>query len=152
MESIFSKDKEEELGLNELSINHLKETGKWGKFLAIVQFVTIALFVIIALILGIILPELNSAMMQASPQLGPNFYLILYLILAAIMVFPALKLYYYSVKLQRAIQEKNSDVLMEAFKNQKQLYAYSGIITVISIAINALALTLGFFAGMMSSL
>jgi len=152
MESIFSNETEKKLELNEFSLEHLKETAKWGKFLAIIQFVTIALFILLALVLGIVLPELNNAMMQANPQLGSGFFVIFYLVLSAVMIFPSLKLYHYSIKLKFAIKEKDSELLMDAFKNQRHLYTFSGILTLIAIGINAMVLTLAFFSGMMSGL
>lgn len=141
MESIFSNNTDEKLDLNEIAVNYLKETAKWGKFLAIVQFVGIALVVLIAFIIGIFLPEMNSAFSQASalpPGLGGGFIMAMYLILAVIMFFPALYLYNYSIKLKSAIEEKNSEVLMEAFKNQKSLYKFFGIFTIVMIAFYAI--------------
>lgn len=141
MESIFSNTTEEKLALNELSFLHLEETAKWGKFLAIVQFVGLALMVIVALVMGIFLPEMNNAMTQESPvpiSFSATFIMILYLGMAVLMFFPALYLYHYAVKLKMAIQEKNSEVLGDAFNHQRRLYKFIGIVTIVVIAIYAI--------------
>jgi len=149
MESIFSNSEEEKLELNDFSIQHLKETAKWGKFLAIIHFVGIGLIVIIALSLGVFLPEINDAMSQGVSMpvaFTGTVLMITYLIMAVIMFFPGYYLFKYSVKLKKAIREKNSELLMEAFTNQKSLYKYIGVLSIIMIglyAIGIIGITIG---------
>lgn len=143
MESIFSNNTNEKLTLNEMSISYLTETAKWGKFLAIVQFVGIALIVLIAFIIGVFLPEMNSAFTQANALpsgLGAGFIMGIYLLMAIIMFFPALYLYRYSLKLKAAIEGNDSENLLEAFKYQKSLYKFFGVLTIITIAFYAIIL------------
>lgn len=118
----------------------LRETAKWAKFLAIVGFVMVGLMV-----LGVITILFAFSNTPQSSILGQGIYqglsvfgAIFYLIIAAIVFFPYLYLYRFSVKMQSALKENNEAVLLQSFENHKSYYKFMGIMTLIMIGLYVL--------------
>lgn len=117
------------LSISNNSMIFLSETGKWGKFLAIMGFIGVGFLVVLSLFMGTLLSSLNPGG-DALPIPGFLFGLI-YLILAALYFFPVLYLFNFSSKIRKALAEKDNSILDEAFKNLKSHYKFIGILTVI---------------------
>jgi hypothetical protein len=60
-----------------------------------------------------------------------------------IYFFPCLFLFNYSVRLRRALKTDDQIKLNQSLKNQKMLYRYMGIVTIIMLAIYAILLLIG---------
>jgi len=114
---------------------YLNETGKWGKFLAILGFCFIGLFVIIGLFAGTIFSTLGQS--QEMPVPGFVFGLI-YVVMGLVYFFPVLYLLKFTNHLRRALISKNSQELDAAFENLKSHYKYIGILMIIVLAIYVL--------------
>ena len=135
MESIFNTN-EEKLELSPSSIQHLSETAKWSKFLSIVGFVGVALFIVLALFMVIILPSLNDGMgMDAFQQLGEPgnnrnmavfgpIMAIIYLTFAILYFFPVLYLFNFSKKAQIAIKEMNNELIEVSLNNLRKHFKF----------------------------
>lgn len=134
-----------DLLINNTSQANLVTAAKWGKFLAIVGFI----FIAIMILAGIWAQTLLST---GSPNDGPGFYEgeflkyigIVYVIFAAILFFPCLYLFRFSNKTMEAVKSSSQESLDAAFINLKSMFKFYGIFTVVILVLYALA----FLAGM----
>lgn len=128
------------LNLNLASEDFLKNTTKWGKFLAIVGFVGIGFVILVAIFAGTMV---GSMMGEASPKLGGTEAFMLtffYLLFAALYFFPVLYLYRFSDKMQDGLKTQNEELVTESFRNLKSLFKFMGILTIVIIGFYGLAI------------
>lgn len=125
--------------VNALAQNHLKETAKWAKFLAIVGFVFTGFIVLFAIFAGTLMSTFRGEFpeLSAFPTVGISF---MYLIVAAIYFIPCLFLFQFAQKVKIALKEEDSDALADSFGRLKNLFLFTGILTLIMVAIYVLAL------------
>ncbi len=117
-----------ELGLSSQSISFLDTASKWAKFLAIVGFVFIGLFVIMAFTAGALFSQLPTPVPGA-------LFTVIFLIVAVISFFPIYYIFNFAVKTQRAIKSNDTSTLTSAFENLKSHYKFMGILTIIYLSI-----------------
>jgi uncharacterized membrane protein YjgN (DUF898 family) len=138
-----------ELSLDHESIDHLTETARWGKFLAIVGFVTCGLIVVMAFAVGALfassafsnLPGYsNQVGGSAFGFLGGAMFAGIYIIFAGIYFFPCLFLYNFSVRMKAALNTNDQVKLNQSLKAQKILFRFVGVLTIISISIYGVGL------------
>ncbi|MBB6609768.1 hypothetical protein H7F15_01845 [Pontibacter sp. Tf4] len=129
------------LNLNLASEDFLRNTAKWGKFLAIVGFVGVGFMVLAGIFAGTML---GAAMSQAGGDgfgsAGGGFFTVFYLIFAALYFFPVLYLYKFSDKMKAALDSKDEDLITESFKNLKSLFKFMGILTIVILGFYGLAI------------
>ena len=131
-----------ELAIDHESSSYLTETARWAKFLSIVGFVTCGLLVLASFFIGAILSNSAFAPYGAGGMgaLGGAFITVFYLIFAVLYFFPCLFLYRFSVRLKAALRDNDQVQLNQSLKNQKLLFKFVGILTVIVLSFYALAL------------
>jgi hypothetical protein len=140
-----------ELSFDRESIDHLTETAKWGKFLAIVGFITCGLLLIVSFFVGSIMSSTSalvpspypSAESRAVSNLGGAFFTMIYIIGAVIYFFPCLYLYRYSVRMKTALNTNDQTKLNQSLKSQRMLYRYIGIVTIITLSLYVIGLLIG---------
>lgn len=121
----------------------------WGKIVSIVGFVLTAIMVLA----GIGMLFMGTAFSQFSDQMGAMGafggagFAFIYITGALFYFFPSLYLFNFSQKTQTAIRNSDSLELEEGFKNLKSLFKFMGILTIIFIAIYALAFVIALIAG-----
>jgi hypothetical protein len=121
-----------QLLISPAATGHLSEAGKWGKFLAIIGFCFIGLFVIVGLFAGTIFASLG----QESTMPFSGFVLgLVYIAGALLYFFPILYLFKFAKHLKTAIMTKNPQDLDTAFENLKSHYKYIGIMMIIVLGI-----------------
>ncbi|MFK7758268.1 MAG: hypothetical protein AB8B53_15160 [Flavobacteriales bacterium] len=121
--------------LNYQSKEFLKETAKWTKFLSIIGFIGIGFMVIAAFTIGSIFASAGADLPFPSVVLT-----LLYLVLAAIYVFPILYLYKFSVGMTKALNDENDMSYAAAFENLKSHYKFVGIFTIIILGFYVLSI------------
>lgn len=132
---------EQELGAGDsLQLNHnikhyLQEIARWSRFLAICGYVFCAIFVLFSIYL-IISPE-NPMNASKSPLVGMGIG-VLYLVFSGLYFIPVNYLYKFSTKTKQALFDRDFRVLEFAFKNLKSLMKFTGIFTIVIIALYAL--------------
>ena len=131
-----------QLTVSPMASGYLNETGRWGKFLAILGFCFIGLMVLIGLFAG-------SFVAQATGDGSiPGFaFTLLYLVIGALYFFPVYYLYKFSKQVRTALARKDNKELDSAFENLKSHYKFLGIAMIIVLAIYAVALLGGLLAG-----
>jgi hypothetical protein len=129
-----------EHGLDETAKAHLLETTRWTKFLAIMGFIFIGLLIMIALAVMTM-----GSMFSSYPgmgNLGSGFGAglgFIYFIIAAIYLYPIYALFKFSSSMKRGINTGSQDLITDAFRHQKNMYRFIGILMIIVIAIYLLA-------------
>lgn len=130
---------ENSIQVNTLAQNHLKETAKWAKFLAIVGFVFTGFIALFAIFAGTLMSTFSAMSPELSmlPTAGLSFA---YLFIAAIYFIPCLFLFQFAQKAKLALQEENSDLLADSLGRLKSLFLFTGILTLIMVAFYVLIL------------
>lgn len=110
---------------------YLLSTSKWGRFLAIMGFISIGLMFVMGVLM---LFEIWGA-----GEIGSSYYMsqmgIIYFIIAAIYFFPVRYLYIFSNNVKNATSINDVATLESGFKNLKSLFKFMGITTIIMIAL-----------------
>ncbi|MEX2235602.1 MAG: DUF5362 family protein [Cyclobacteriaceae bacterium] len=125
-----------QLVVSPIASGYLNETGKWGKFLAIVGFCFIGLVIIGGLFAGTIISMMGSS----NPDLPfPGFLMgVIYIVMGLLYFFPVYYLFKFSTNLKAALLSKNNQLLDSAFENLKSHYKYVGIMMIVVICIYVL--------------
>ena len=132
------------LSIDTTGREHLTEAAKWARFLAIVGFVFIALFAVIAIAGGSYIANMFGRVNQYNEissgfTTGMTIAIIIYYLCIGLLVFFAyLFLYRFAVNMRMALHGNNQEFLNRSFQNLKILYRYWGILTVIGLIFFAL--------------
>lgn len=131
--------------LSEIAISYIKESAKWSRFLAILGFIGIGIFVLIAIYMAAMMSNMNSGFMPFPPMLLS----LIYLFIAALYFMPVYYLYNYGVKINKALNERNQNLLTEGFENLKSHHKFLGISAIVVISIYALIFIFGIAAAIL---
>ena len=127
---------EQETGTLEVTENskkYLKIASSWSKFMAILKFVAIGFMILTALVLL----AAGSAMESYAGKSIPSFALgLCYLVAAIVAFFPARFLYLFSQKAANALAINDTLEIEKAFKNLKSYWKFTGIMTIIILALS----------------
>ena len=135
-------------GLFELQVDHestiyLKEAARWAKFLAIIGFICIGLFVLMALFAGSIFTSMYSSSMGVGATggaFGGAAISIVYILVALLYFFPCLYTFNFAKKMQVALASNDQAQLNQSFRNLKACYRFLGILMVIGLCFWGLGL------------
>ncbi len=125
---------------------HLFESAKWAKFISIVGFVALGLFVLVGLIM---LAGATSA--PSHMEIAKGFHTtmgITYLIMAVLYFFPVYFTYMFASRMKAALAAGNTAAATEAFANLKNYYKFSGILMIVALSLLVLGLILFIASGM----
>lgn len=134
-------------GLNANMKTYLMETAKWAKFIAIVSIVMGGLMAIGGIFAGSTMA--NMAAMSGAP-IGPIFFVIAYLVGAALVILPGIFLLNFATKGISALRSGNEAELTMSFQNLKSYFKFVGIMLAVVLGIYALALIALLFTGAMA--
>ena len=141
-----------ELQFTPVAQGFLRETAKWARFLSIVGFIFIGLYVLLALMMF----AMGGAMDAASENMdgmgrmgmmgavGGAAMGVIYLICALIYFFPILYLYRFATNTLSALDSNNTDQLTNGLENLKSHYKFMGILMCIALIFIALGMLLMF--------
>jgi hypothetical protein len=109
---------EQNLELNQLAKEALREGAKWTFFLSIMGFIGVGLMVLAAIVMTITLSTLPDEV-SSFGFFGAmkNFLSLFYLLMAVLYFFPIYYLYKYSSSVKTALQFNDSNLLADAFVN-----------------------------------
>ena len=139
-----------ELQLDHQSVAYLRETAKWGKFLAIVGFIGCALIVLIGIFAGTIMASAFGDLGGGYGGMGAGMAFV-YILLALLYFFPCLYLYRFAVRMQVALNNNDQQSLPAALMNLKSAFKFVGILTIIILALYALAIIFAVLGATMAS-
>ena len=117
------------IGLTHKAQLALVSTGKWSMFLAILGFIGVGLMVIGGLIFAVTMSALPASAMKDSPFMPGLFgglFGFVYVITAAIYLFPLIKLYKFAKQVPVAVKEASENLVEEALINLNKHYKIIG--------------------------
>lgn len=131
-----------ETKIDESAKAHLLETTRWTKFIAIMGFILIGLFLLLAITI-----LASGPMMSSSPgALGADLNTgmgITYIAITFFYVYPIYALLKFSRSMKRGLNNGNQDLINEGFRYQKAMYRYIGILTIISLFLMLISVIMG---------
>lgn len=129
-------------GVTELAVDLLRQTRPWVMFLSILFFIGSA-FMLLA---GILMIGIGAMASSAGPMGGMQSALgVVYLPMAGLYIYPALKMWMYGSAIGRLMQSRSTADLEGALLQQKSLWKFSGIAAIVVIVLYIL-----FFIGAMA--
>lgn len=117
--------------------NYLLETAKWGKFLAIVGYVSIGLLGLLAIFMMIGLSAMSDFSGTDFPMGAFGFF---YIIMGALYYFPVTYLYQYAVQIKKGLKSNDITTITSSFQNLKSLFKFMAIVTIVIFSIYGLML------------
>lgn len=138
---------EQNLELNQLAKEALRDGSKWTFFLSIVGFVGVGLMLIAAIFMAISLSDLpDESAILGSFGIMKNIFSLFYFIMAGLYFIPVYYLYKYSTNMKTALQFGDSNLVAEAFVNLKSHHKFLGISVIVILSLYLLILIGGIFA------
>lgn len=129
------------LSIDPVTKSHLAETARWARFLSIIGFIFLGIMILagisISLFVGRPLDTYGGSNVFDAFSVGMAFF---YLFLAVLWFFPLLFLYRFASRMKTALNSNDQNALNIALQNLKICFRYVGIITIIVLALYALAL------------
>lgn len=125
----------ENLDLSDSLKSDLLETSRWGKFMAIVGFMSVGILLLLAFSL-LFSGDLGGQMAGVSSL----SIAVLYFVLGIVYLFPVYFLYKYSSQLKRALMGEDQYEFESAFRNLKKLFVFLGVVTAITLVFYTLAI------------
>ncbi len=128
-----------EVSENEMVFNfdikrYLLETAKWGKFMAILGFIGLAVMLIMSLLMLIGVSFLDSLFKTV-----PMFVFgLMYLIFTVLYFFPTTYLYRFSKKIKQGVLTDDEAVMTNGFNHLKNLFRFMGILMIVMLSMYAL--------------
>ncbi len=113
------------------SRQYLAETAKWGKFLAILGYITVGLMALG----GIVMITTLSHFDDLNPDFNMSWMGYLYLLIALFYYFPVRYLHRFSEKISKGIASENVEEVTLGFENLKSLFKFMGIATIVIISL-----------------
>ena len=126
-------------GLTETMIKYLKQASPWIRFIGILSFIGCGLMGLIGIGVMIAIPFITGFSNIYTGILGSALGMI-YIIIGVIMFFPARFTYYYGTSIRNFIQSNSEQDLEAAFKNNKSLWKFYGILCIVYIAFLPIAI------------
>jgi len=138
------------LEVTETAKKYLKTTSDWTRFFSIMGFIAVGFLGLISIVA--LLTLLVLSFVDDMPEEAYLFFIggIIYLILAVAMLFPALYLSRFSQKTNAALLSNNANEIETAFKNLKSYWKFTGVMTIVVIALNIIVMPLLFIAAIMN--
>jgi len=137
--------------LNETMLRYLNETSPWLRFIGIIGFIGCGILTITGIIFAIFPRMISTTFMNVSGS-GPFWVIsILYFALGILLFFPSRFTYDFGAKI-RKYQFSNSDIDLElAFKNNKSLWKFYGILCIVYLALIPFMIVIAIIIGVVAA-
>ena len=135
------------LSLSGLDLQNLRDAGKWARFLAIVSLVMMALAVLFFLIFGTTM----MAFAGGGDAAAMTIVLIFFLAVAALYIYPLIKLYQFGSKIMTAVDSGDGIAASESYAALRSMFKFMGILTIIFLALQALQIVIMLIVGVGSA-
>jgi hypothetical protein len=136
--------------LTETMLFYLKGASPWLRFVGIAGFIILGLYSLIGLTMIIGIQGLGSVIPGFSGAAGAVFG-VFYLGAIALMFFPVLFIFQFGRKIKSYVHTGNDDDLEQAFKNNKSLWKFTGILSIITLGFLAITLLFGGIAAIIAA-
>lgn len=132
------------LEMVEQAKKYLDSTSKWMKFLAIILCISVGSMFIVAIAM-----LAGSSLMNrfAGYENFPGWIFgVLYLLLACVYVLPIIYMFRASASARDVVELNDNEMLLEFLKNNKSIWKFFGIFTIVSLVFVALCVPLAIIA------
>lgn len=120
-------------GVSDVAVEMLRQTKPWVTLLAVMSFIGSALMLLAGLFMIV-----AGAFARSSGPFPPALLGAIYLPLAFLYIYPALKLWLFSSAIGRLVASRSAADLEAALLQQKSFWKFLGILTVVMIAVYGL--------------
>ncbi|MCL2139830.1 MAG: hypothetical protein FWH41_09930 [Treponema sp.] len=135
--------------LTENMIYYLKGASPWLRFIGIAGLIFIGLVILVLIIAVVgITRAVPSSEGSAFIGLMGGGVAFIYILMMAIYIFPLLFMYRFGKKIKTYLYTGTNEDLEDAFKNNKSLWTFMGVLLIIFLGFFALAL----FSGMIGAI
>lgn len=138
--------------LSETMLGYLKEASPWLRFIGILGFIGCGFMCF----MGIILPIVSFAASSFLNELGDTSFRMLsivsliYIPIGVLYFFPARFTYNFGTKIRNYQFSNSSEDLEQAFKNNKSLWKFIGILCIVSLAFIPVSIIITIFGALAS--
>jgi hypothetical protein len=136
--------------LTETMLFYLKGASPWLRFVGIAGFIMLGLYALLGMTMIIGIRNFGSAIPGWSGAVGAVFG-VFYLGAIALMFFPVLFIFQFGRKIKSYVHTGNDDDLEQAFKNNKSLWKFMGILSIIMLAFLAITILFGGIAAIIAA-
>jgi hypothetical protein len=142
--STFNAESPNKMHIDQNAKAYLLETAKWAKFLSIMGFIGMGLIVIMGFFMGSIMGNYASLMGfgDGGEGLLLSSFSLIYILVAALYIYPLWKLYQFADLSKRALVTNDSTLLTNALEAQKSMFKFMGIWVLVVLAIYAILLVI----------
>ena len=114
---------------------YLRETAKWGMFLAIMGYVGIGLMVLMSI--GVMIGGAVQSAALGGLGISMGALGLVYLVIAVLYFFPVYYLHQFSAKMKQGLASHDSVSITSGFENLKSLFKFMGILCIVVLSIYA---------------
>lgn len=135
---------EENLQIDPVTADHLKETAKWAKFISIAGFIFSGMIIIFAIYYYNLMTKYSFGYRRYNNTLLLS--VLIYVVVAIVWIVTSVYQMRFATKLLLALETNDQNEIQQSFFNLKIYYRISGIVTIIGLLLSFLGLI-----GMMSN-
>jgi len=120
--------------LTETMLSYLKEASPWLRFIGILGFIGCGFMCLVGIIFAIttsVIPDIMDGMVNFPVWL----FSLVYIAIGALYFFPARFTYNFGAKIRNYQLSNSNEDLELAFKNNKSLWKFNGILYIVCLAI-----------------
>jgi hypothetical protein len=136
--------------LTETMLGYLKEASPWLRFIGILQFIGCGIMCVGGIIFAITTSAVSS-MMEGMVNFPIWLLSLIYVAAGALFFFPALFTYNFGAKIRNYQLSNSNEDLELAFKNNKSLWKFYGILLIIYLALIPLFIILAVIIGIVAA-
>jgi hypothetical protein len=145
---IPEKSQSTETVLTEKMLRYLKEASPWLRFIGIVGMIGCGLMAVAGLITAIVMAVSFGESDQSSVWV---ITLLVYIPVGILMFFPALYTYNFGAKIRKYLFSNLDEDLESAFKNNKSLWKFIGILSIINLSLIPLTIIIAIIGGIVAA-
>jgi hypothetical protein len=134
--------------LTETMAFYLKGASPWLRFLGVLGFIGCGILAVIGIVTLIVMPSLVPEIGEAWSSIAGTSLGSLYIILGVVGFFPARFIYKFGTKIRGFLWSNSEQELELAFKYNKSFWKFSGIVTIVYLAIIPAAIVIGIIAAL----
>lgn len=142
-ENLLSGD----LEVDEMVQQHLTDTAKWARFLAIVGYVFSSICAIagVLALFGSSANETRRSYFETTSrqEISPVYSAIIVIVISVLWFLLSFYTYRFADKMKTALQTNDQMTFIDSFANLARKYRMLGIVTIVYLALAALALVAG---------
>lgn len=146
----FNHDKSEifSFELDDQAKSTFHEMARWTKFLAILGFIFLGIIVVAGFFVAMAINNLSPVYSSQFAGIGQAGIILIYLILAAIMFYPAYALLKYSTGMKSALATNNKLKFNQAITYLKNMFKYYGVLAIIFLGFYELVIVIVIFTSL----